>query len=126
MQIAKRPVMANEPDTRRLSELKGLRTVQADVCKAFGNPKRLLILEAIWDGEATYENLLELTGLDKPTLTQHTAFMRRKGILASSHYDRVLHFSIANPKVLAAFKLMREVIIERIQKEAALIDSETG
>ena len=118
--------MANRPDTRGLHELEGLRTIQADACKTFGNPKRLLILEAIWDKEATYEDLLELTGLDKPTLTQHTSFMRRKGILTSNHYDRVLHFSIANPKVLTAFKLMREVIIDRIQKEAELIGSETG
>ncbi len=98
--------------------------IQAETCKTFGNPKRLLILEAVWDGEVTYVDLLERTGLDKVTLTQQTSFMRRKGILTSRRRKGSLYFRTANPKILTAFTLMREVIIDRIKKETELIARE--
>jgi len=98
-----------------------LRAIQAETCKTFGNPKRLLILEAIWDQKVPYKELLVKTGLDKVTLTQQTAFMRRKGILKGERTAEGLVFSISNPKILKAFGLMREVVIEKIKKDSELL-----
>ena len=106
-----------------MTELKHeeLRNIQAETCKTFGNPKRLLILESIWDKQVPYTKLLEVTGLDKVTLTQQTAFMRRKGILKGERTSDGLVFSISNPKILQAFGIMREVVIDRIKKESELL-----
>ena len=102
-------------------ELEQLRRLQAETCKTFGNPTRLLILEKIWDNKVTYRDLLERTGLDKVTLSQNTSFMRRKGILRGYREEGNLVFEVANPKVLQAFQLMREVLLDRIREENRLI-----
>ena len=102
-------------------KLEELREIQAETCKTFGNPKRLLILESIWDRKVPYRELLEKTGLDKVTLTQQTAFMRRKGILRAERTREGLVFFVSNPKILKAFGLMREVVIDRIRKESDLL-----
>ena len=101
--------------------LEELRNIQAEACKTFGNPKRLLILESIWDKKITYKKLLEITELDKVTLTQQTAFMRRKGIIKGERTSEGLIFSVSNPKILAAFELMREVVIDKIKKDSELL-----
>ena len=44
-------------------KLDELRRIQAETCKTFGNHKRLLIVETIWDREVTNRELLEKTGL---------------------------------------------------------------
>ena len=62
-----------------------------------------------------------ITDLDKVTLTQQTAFMRRKGILKGERTADGLVFSIANPKTLKAFILMREVVIDKIKKDSELL-----
>ena len=98
-----------------------LRNIQADSCKIFGNAKRILILESIWDRQISYTELLEKTGLDKVTLTQQTALMRQKGILRSERTSEGLMFSVANPKILQAFSLMREVVIDRIKNDSMLL-----
>jgi ArsR family transcriptional regulator len=102
-------------------KLEELRSIQAETCKTFGNPKRLLILESIWDKKVPYKKLLEVTGLDKVTLTQQTAFMRRKGILKAERTSEGLVFSISNPKILKAFAIMREVVIDKIKKDSELL-----
>lgn len=98
-----------------------LREIQADSCKVFGNAKRILILESIWDRQVSYTELLEKTGLDKVTLTQQTALMRQKGIIRSERTSEGLIFSVANPKILRAFDLMREVVIDRIRNDSKLL-----
>ena len=102
-------------------ELEELRRLQAETCKTFGNPTRLLILEKVWDGKVTYRELLEATGLDKVTLSQNTSFMRRKGILKGYREGGNLVFEVANHKVLKAFQLMREVLLDRIREENRLV-----
>jgi ArsR family transcriptional regulator len=102
-------------------KLEELRNIQAETCKTFGNPKRLLILESIWDKKVPYKKLLEMTGLDKVTLTQQTAFMRRKGILKGERTSEGLVFSVSNPKILSAFAIMREVVVDKIKKDSELL-----
>ena len=102
-------------------KMEELRNIQAESCKIFGNPKRLLILETIWDRKVSYTELLEKTGLDKVTLTQQTALMRRKGILKAQRTQDGLVFSISNPKILKAFALMREAVIDRIRDDSELL-----
>jgi DNA-binding transcriptional ArsR family regulator len=104
-------------------KLEELRRIQAETCKTFGNPKRLLILEAIWDQNLLYKELLERTGLDKVTLTQQTTLMRRKGIIRSERTEKGLVFSVSNPKILKAFGLMREVVIDRIKEDNELLSA---
>lgn len=106
-------------------KLDELRKIQAETCKTFGNPKRLLILESIWDKNVPYTVLLEKTGLDKVTLTQQTAFMRRKGIIQGVRTSEGLVFSISNPKILKAFALMREVVVDKIKKDSELLSIAT-
>jgi ArsR family transcriptional regulator len=102
----------------RLDEL---RKIQAETCKTFGNDKRLLILECVWDRKVPYSELLVKTGLDKVTLSQQVALMRRKGIIKSERTQEGLVFSVVNPKILKAFSLMREVVIDRIRKDSELL-----
>ena len=102
--------------------LEELRKIQAETCKTFGNDKRLLILECIWDGKVPYGELLTKTGLDKVTLSQQTTIMRRKGIIRSERTSDGLVFSVVNPKILKAFSLMREVVIDKIKRDSQLLE----
>lgn len=103
-------------------KLEELRKIQAETCKTFGNDKRLLILECIWDRQVPYGELLQKTGLDKVTLSQQTTIMRRKGVIRSERTSEGLVFSIVNPKILKAFTLMREVVIDKIRTDSELLE----
>ena len=101
---------------------KTLFELQSDVCKTLSSPKRLEILNALKDGEKTVSDLVEILGVPKANVSQHLAVMRHKGILKSRRDGVNIHYSVANPKVIQACVLMREVLTEQMRENSKLID----
>lgn len=65
--------------------------------------------------------LLKGTGLLKANLSQHLAVMRNKGILKARKEGLTVYYCIANPKIVKACDLMREVLFEQVkEREMAL------
>ena len=98
---------------------------QAEVCKILSSPKRIEIISALKDGEKTVTELVGILGTPKANVSQHLAVMRLKGILKSRRDGVNIYYSIANPKVVQACSLMREVLndllIERSKMAQYLI-----
>ena len=53
--------------------------LHAEVCKTFGHPKRLSIINALREKEFTVTELAERTKIDIPNLSQHWHLFRDKG-----------------------------------------------
>lgn len=101
-----------------------LSEMQAEICKILSSPKRIEILNALNEGEKTVTELVDLIGTPKANISQHLSVMRLKGILKSRRDGVNIYYSIANPKIISACAIMKEVLndllIER-GKVASLI-----
>lgn len=53
----------------------------AEVFKALGNPNRLLIIDALGQGERCVADLRDLVGLDISTVSNHLSVLRKIGIV---------------------------------------------
>jgi DNA-binding transcriptional ArsR family regulator len=101
---------------------KTLFELQSEVCKILSSPKRLEIISALKEGEKTVGELVDILGVPKANVSQHLAVMRLKGILNSRRDGVNIFYRIANPKVVQACALMREVLTEQMQENSRLID----
>lgn len=109
----------------RIEEMKKDKTLfelQSEVCKTLASAKRLEILNALKDGEKTVGSLVEILGVPKANVSQHLAVMKNKGILESRRDGVHIYYSVANPKVIQACILMREVLTEQMQEKSKLFD----
>ncbi|MDA8169296.1 MAG: metalloregulator ArsR/SmtB family transcription factor [Nitrospiraceae bacterium] len=95
--------------------------MQAEVCKTIASPKRLEIISALKDGEKSVTELVEALGVPKANVSQHLAMMRHKGILKARRDGVNIFYSIANPKVIEACTLMREVLSEMMRERRKLV-----
>ena len=95
--------------------------LHADVCKTLANAKRLEILNALRNKDMTVNELAERVGALKANISQHLAVMRQKGILATRRDGVNIYYRIANPKVIQACDIMREVLLEQLKKSEKLI-----
>ena len=95
--------------------------LHADVCKTLANAKRLEILNALRDKDMTVSELVERVGALKANISQHLAVMRQKGILATRRDGVNIYYRIANPKVIQACDIMREVLFEQLKENEKLI-----
>jgi len=97
--------------------------LHADVCKALGHPLRIEIIDLLQDKELCFTDILEVTGGLKSNLSQHLSIMTKKGILKTKKDGQCTYFSLSTPKVAEACQLMREVLIDNLEKQKKLLEN---
>ncbi len=98
----------------------------AEMCKVLSHPKRLELIDLLRDKEMSAGELGGRLGLTPANLSQHLTMMRERHILASRKEGNVVYYRIANPHLVEAFDLLREILFEQIRQDAALIQDRTS
>jgi DNA-binding transcriptional ArsR family regulator len=70
------------PIARKMKYSKVHYEARARVAKALAHPSRLLILDAIADGEKCVCELTELVDADQSTVSKHLSILKQAGIIA--------------------------------------------
>lgn len=96
--------------------------LHADVCKALGHPLRIQVIDILQDKELCFTDILDLTGGLKSNLSQHLSVMTKKGILITRREGQCVYFKLSSKKVAQACQLMREVLIESLQKQKIILE----
>lgn len=65
------------------------------------NPRRLMILCRLAEGEASVGGLQAVVGISQSALSQHLARLRAAGIVATRRESQTIHYRIADPDVSA-------------------------
>ena len=97
--------------------------LQADICKTFSNAKRMEIINALKDREMSAGDLIGKTGLSKANLSQHMSVLRSKGVVLTRREGLNIFYRIANPKIIQACHLMREILLEQLQEKGNMVSS---
>jgi len=95
--------------------------LQADVCKALAHPLRIEIIDLLQADELCFSDILEVTGGLKSNLSQHLTIMTTKGILKMRREGKCNYYSLSTKKVAQACQLMREVLIDNLEKQKTLL-----
>ncbi len=94
--------------------------LHAAVCRIMAHPKRLEIINGLRRGETTLADLAAALGVSKPNLSQHLSQMLERGIVTRRRAGAAVFYRLANPKIVKACDLMREVLVEQLERHAVL------
>ena len=97
--------------------------LHADLCKIFSNAKRLEIINTVKDKEMAASELIERIGLSKANLSQHMSVLKLKGVILSRREGINIYYRIANPKIIQACHLIREVLLEQFQEKGKMVSN---
>ncbi len=97
--------------------------LHADLCKIFSNAKRLEIIHTVKDKEMAASELIERIGLSKANLSQHMSVLKLKGVILSRREGINIYYRIANPKIIQACHLIREVLLEQFQEKGKMVSN---
>ena len=92
----------------------------AEMCKVFSNASRLMILHILREREMTVAAIAEKLGVALGTVSPHLLMMKQRGVLLSRKQGNQVFYRLANPKMLLAFDLIREILHEQMQQEILL------
>jgi len=101
--------------------MKQVFNLQAEICKTLANPKRLEIIYALKEGELSAGELVKRLNIPKANVSQHLAILRQRRVVVSRRDGVNIYYSIANPKIVQACALMREMLMEQIKEDGRLV-----
>ena len=101
--------------------MKELYEIHAEMCKVFSNPTRLEILNLLRNKKLSVTELIEKTKLSQANISQHLSIMKTKGIVTSNRNGKNIYYKLANPKIIKAFDIIREVLIEKLKRNKKLL-----
>ncbi len=102
------------------SLMKALCERHAEICKVFSHASRVMILNILRESEMAVTEIAEKLCLPFGTVSPHLLMMRRRGVLAARNEGNQVFYRLANPKILKAFDLIREILTDQLKKEGFL------
>ena len=87
-----------------------LTALHARVCKGIADPKRLLIINALRDGEMSVGEICEELDLPQANVSQHLAIMRERGLVNARKDGQFVFYSLTTMKIVEAVDLLRQVM----------------
>jgi len=89
--------------------------LHASVCKGFADPKRLILINALRDGERSVSELCELTGITQTNASQHLSILKSKGLVTSRRDGQRVFYTVTSPAINEALDLLRGVMAEQMK-----------
>ena len=94
--------------------------LQADLCQALDDPTRLKLLSLLGERPRAVKDLVETTGERQAKISQHLAIMRQRGITHTQRVGTEVHYFLADPRILEACHITREILLEQLTRHASL------
>jgi len=104
-------------------ENKNIFKLHAEICKALGHPVRIEVIDLLGDKEMSFGDICKATGCLKSNLSQHLSSMANKGILIQRKEGLNVYYKLSSKKVASACRMMREVLIENMQKQKSILEN---
>ena len=95
--------------------------IQAGLCKAMSHPLRQQIVHILRDGPMTVRAICERIEQPQASVSRHLSVLRNERILTTERNSQHVSYRIANMKMVEICDLMREVLLEQVQKQSDMI-----
>ncbi|MEN6642004.1 MAG: metalloregulator ArsR/SmtB family transcription factor [Armatimonadia bacterium] len=97
---------------------------KAQIIKAMGHPSRLMIIDALADGEKCVCELQQLVGSDMSTVSKHLSVLRNAGLVDDRKQGLQVFYSLRVPCIINFFGCVEAVMNQRTQAPEAYAAAE--
>ncbi len=94
--------------------------LHADVCRTLANPRRLQILALLAKGEMNVGELAGVLEVPLPNVSQHLALLRAQGLVASRKAGQMVHYRLADRRIIQACTLIRSALLDRLKERGQI------
>jgi DNA-binding transcriptional ArsR family regulator len=95
--------------------------MEAELCSAFSDPTRILILYELDERPRTVTELTVALNLPQPTVSRHLKTLRDHGMVMAERQGTSMLYHLSDRRLLDALDILRTVMRDRIMHRANLI-----
>ena len=93
--------------------------LHAQICRALGDPNRLLILVELRRGPCTVGHLARAIRASQPLTSRHLGVLRDKGLVRAAREGTFVRYSLTDRRVLTAIDLLLDVLGAQLARQGA-------
>ena len=99
-----------------------LYSLKAELCKTFADPKRLIIIDELREGERTVGELARVLELPQAVVSRHLAILRDRGVAQYRREGTSVYYSLSDPKIGDACDMVHQILLDKIEKNKQLAE----
>jgi DNA-binding transcriptional ArsR family regulator len=92
--------------------------LHAEVCRVLTDPKRLMLLDVLREGEHSVGDLAEELGCNLANASQHLAVLRSAGLVDTRRAGTSVLYSLAEPELVEACDVIHRIVGRRLANRA--------
>lgn len=92
---------------------------KAQIIKAMGHPSRLMMIDALAEGEKCVADLQQIVGSDMSTVSKHLSVLRNAGLVDDRKQGLQVFYSLRVPCIINFFGCVEAVMDQRTQTAEA-------
>ncbi len=101
----------------------GIFELQADLYATMSNPKRLMIVEILSNGETGVSALAEALGTSVSTISQHLRVMRDKGLVVARKSGQSVYYRLKDAKIVECCHAMRDILLQQLKANGQMAEN---
>jgi DNA-binding transcriptional ArsR family regulator len=94
----------------------------AELCKAFSDPKRLIIIAELRKGQKSVSDLVRILTTPQAVVSRHLAILRERGIVDARREGNNIYYSLSDPRVCEACDIIQQILMTRIEQRHRLVE----
>jgi DNA-binding transcriptional ArsR family regulator len=96
--------------------------LKAELCKTFADPKRLMIISELREGERAVGDLVSALEAPQALISRHLAVLRNKGIVRARRNGVNIYYSLTNPHIIDACDIVHGVLLDQVARNKELAE----
>ncbi|HUZ50138.1 MAG TPA: metalloregulator ArsR/SmtB family transcription factor [Candidatus Dormibacteraeota bacterium] len=100
-----------------------LRDFKADLFKALAHPIRIMILDALRDGEMPVRGIQERLGIEQSTISQHLAALRSSELVLARREGTSIYYGVADPAIWELLDIAREIYERQLHANRRMFEA---
>lgn len=96
--------------------------MEADLCSAFADPTRILILYALNESPRNVGELADELEIPQSSTSRHLKVLKDRGLVVTVRQGTSVQYHLADPRLIEALDILRSILRDRIAHRANLMD----
>jgi ArsR family transcriptional regulator len=98
--------------------------LEANLCSAFSDPTRILILYALNEQPRNVTELVNELGANQSTISRHLKVLRDHGLVQTTRQGVSITYALADTRLINALDILRAVLRDNLTSKANLMMEE--
>ena len=98
-----------------------LNLLHANICQALGDPKRILILYALYEQPRHVTALADDLRLPQPTVSRHLRVLRQRALVSTERDGAAVVYRVADDRMITVLNEMRQVMRDALTRQSDLL-----